>query len=104
MHGTDDANIICDRSDFGKLVGDELAGLSVALEFVLGTEAFEVVLLAHELSDGLTFGNGLGHGLAVHFLELGLVIVGFKVGWTTGHAQKDNPFGLGVADELGFSG
>ena len=31
---------------FGKLVGDELAGLSVALEFVLGAEAFECVLLA----------------------------------------------------------
>ena len=86
MHGTDDANIICDRSDFGKLVGDELAGLSVALEFVLGAEAFECVLLAHELGDGLTFGDGFGHGFAVHFPQLGFVIVGLEVGGTASHA------------------
>ena len=86
MHGTDDANVVCDRSDFWKLVGDELAGLSVALEFVLGAEAFECVLLAHELGDRLTFGDGFGHGFAVHFPQLGFVIVGLEVGGTASHA------------------
>ena len=48
-------------------------------------------LLSLELGDLLTFGERLGHRLAVHLGQLGLGIEGFQMRRTTGHTQPNHP-------------
>ena len=75
---------------------------------MLRTEALERVSLALQLGDGLPLGNGLGHGFAIHFLELWLEIKGFEMGGASRHAEEDNSLGFGreacARGELGGPG
>ena len=50
MHGSDDADVVGNRPDLGKLIGNELAGFSVPFEWMLRTEALKGVPLALKLS------------------------------------------------------
>ena len=91
---------------------DMLSALPKVLELVLWSQALQVIPATLQLRDGLTLGNRLGHGLAVHLRKLGLVIEGLEVGGPARHAQVNDPLGPGkkvrlldhTGPFLGFSG
>jgi hypothetical protein len=106
-HGADDGELVDDGADLGEEGTDLGAGLTERLEGVLGTEADEGAPL--ELGDLLSFGEGLGHGLAVHFGEAGLRVEGFQMGWTTRLIEEDDAAGAlrvvqGLDDAAGAGG
>ena len=84
-------------------VGDVLAGLTVFFE--LGEVALHFERFALQLGDGLSLGEGLGHGLVVEFVELRFVVEGLEVGRAAGHAEEDDAFCFGlVVGEAGEAG
>ncbi len=74
-HGADHSNVVSESGSVGQVVTDVLSALAVALELTLVTEDFEFFSL--ELSDGLPFGERLGHCFPVECVELRLVVEGF---------------------------
>ena len=67
---------------------------AVAVLAKLGLMAKNPESLTLQLGDGLPLGEGLGHGLAVHLVELGLVVKGLEVRGSARHAEKNHPLGL----------
>ena len=92
VHGADDRYVVRDGPDFRKLVANALFGFAIFLKGMLGSEALKG--LALKLGDRLPFREGLGHGFAVHFPKLGLVVQGLEVRGASGHAKKDYAFGF----------
>ena len=76
-HGSDDGDVVSHLLVVGEEVGDVLSGLAVLFES--GEVALDFEGFPLELGDGLSLGEGLGHGLAVEFVELELVVEGFEV-------------------------
>jgi hypothetical protein len=76
-HGADDGNIVGEFGGVRKEVADDLSALAILVE--LGEVALDFELLSLKLRDGLSFGEGSWHGLAVELIELGFVVEGFKV-------------------------
>ena len=77
----------------GKKIGDELS-FSELLEFREVT--LDLEMLALQLCDGLTLGEGFGHRLAVEFVQLRLVIKVLLMRGASGHGQENDPFDVGV--------
>ena len=92
-HGADDADVVGDAADVGEQRADLLAGFAEFLERMLGAEADEA--LALQLGDLLPLGEGVRHGLAAQFGELGLVVEGFQVRRAAGLIEEDDALGLG---------
>ena len=76
-HGANDGDIVRHLLVVGHVVRDVLSGLSVFFKFAEVAEDFELLTL--KLRNGLSFGEGLGHGLSVEFIELGFVVEGLEV-------------------------
>ena len=92
-HRADDAEFVCDGADVREKLGDFSAALAEALEGGLGRPTNE--LLALELGELLAGGEALGHGLAIHAREAGLVIKGFELAWSPRHGKPDDAADFG---------
>ena len=77
----------------GKMIADRLARLGRSwLNVACGPKHSSFLPL--QLGDRLALGERLGHRLAVHLGELGLVVERFELRRPAGHAQEDHPLGL----------
>ena len=74
-------------------VADGLSALSVAAEF--GERPQDLKLLALKLRDGLPLGERRGHRLPVEFGQRRLLVEGFQMRRSTGHAQEDDSLDAG---------
>ena len=90
VHGPDNAEVIGDFGNVFKDSTDFLPGVSVFLKREIG--GFTGQFLALQLGNGLTFGEGFGHGLTIQFPEFGFVIKGLEMGGTSCHVEEDDPF------------
>src|SRR5690606_5104419 len=86
----DDADLVGDRPDVRKRLGDLLAGGAPPSKGMLRTEAME--LLSLELRDRLPRRDGCGHVLAVHLRELRLRVEGLEVRRPSRHDEEDHAF------------
>ena len=91
-HGANDGNIVGHLGRPWKVIANILFSLSVLFKF--GQMALHLEFLALQLSNGLSLGEGFGHGLPMELIQLGLVIKSFEVGRPSSHAQKNDPFRL----------
>lgn len=92
VHRADDAEVVGHPAEMREETAHFLAGLAELLEVVLRAETFE--FLALQLRDLLAFSEGAGHGLAVHFLELGLEVPGLEMRRPAGHVEMDDALRL----------
>ena len=101
-HRADDGDVIGHFLVPREVVRDVLAGLAVFFE--LGEVALHLEGFPLKLGDGLALGEGLGHGLAIQFVEFRFVVEGFEVRRPARHTEENDPFGLGgVMGEAGES-
>ena len=101
-HRIDDRDVVGDFRDVGEHVRNHLPRLAAFRKVVLRSETIQRLPL--ELGDGLPLGDRFGHRLAVHLGQLRLVIERLDMGRSPGHAEKDDPLGLGGVMRLNRSG
>ena len=89
-HGTDHADLICDRTGMRKKVGNFDTCLAVFFETREGTASDELVTL--ELSELLALGERFRKRFVVEAIEFGFGIEGFQMRRPTGHAEMDHAF------------
>ena len=89
----DDTDVVGHLGVPGEKVANPLSAIAVLLE--AGQMPLYLECLALELRDGLARRDALGHRLAVHFIELRLVIEGLQMRRSARHAEKDDPLCLG---------
>ena len=92
-HRVDDADVVGDRGQLRKDRAQVLPARSAPLERVLRREADQ--LRALKLRDRHALGERLGHRLALHLGERGLVVERLQVRGAARHVQVDDPLDPG---------
>jgi hypothetical protein len=88
-HGSNQANLVGDRTDVGQQGADFGPLTPDLLERKHGPQALEFLTL--QLGKLLAGGEALGHRLAVQLCKLGFWIEELKMGRPAGHRQPDDP-------------
>ena len=81
---------------------DLLTRLTVAVKLEVGSAASQ--FLALQLSNGLTLGKSIRHGLTVPLGKHRLVVEAFQVRGAARHVEEDDAFGLGGQRQQGLGG
>ena len=92
VHRAYDADVIRDLRDIAKDFADLLTRLAVAEKLELGSAASQ--FLALQLSNGLTLGETVRHGLTLPLGQHWLVVEALQVRGTARHIEEDDSLGL----------
>ena len=93
LAGFDEAEVVGDRGSMREHIAHPRAALAVLLELLIVAEQVDSVARAHE-REALAFDEAGGDGLAVEFVELGLVVEELELTRAAGHEEVDDALGL----------
>ena len=95
LAGLDEAEVVGNRGRVREHIAHPCSALAVLLELLVMAEEVHAVARAHE-GEALAFDEAGGDGLAVEFVELGLVVEELQLAGAAGHEEVDDALGLGL--------